>query len=497
MSDGFDNIIDLDSIRQILDAILPMPSDIEAESEEPDNTRSPPMVTDDMFPGILGDIVGACSRHCEAVPVAVSINTLIYFSALVGPMVHLPIGDENRLLNDFALMVGPSGLGKGASNHGPRRIFNRVEEFLALDLDRQFQEGSSNGIKQYSPLRVHNGGLSSGEGLAAALDDGEGEGKTVSVTDKRTLVFESEFANSMNMSQRSGNILMMVLRNAYDGVTIQPLTKRDRVKVSDPYVCLIAHITARELAEHDQFQTLANNGMLNRFLILWQQPDREVPFPSPVDQGVVDHMANLLAERILFARRNSHETHWKKIRSQSLAITFSQDAITLWESEYGKLLNRADCDVVKVLTRRHRLHALILASLFAFMDLRSEIRTADIKSALAWCEYSRQSVVYIFNTLSDQRKAIQIYGLSRKVLFAVYRLNDKNNQCTKTDIHNWFSRKLKSEQLQASLECLMHHIPPMVEQHTIKNNNDRTVPTYRLTKAALGQINDSLKGGLT
>ena len=212
---------------------------------------------------------------------------------------------------------------------------------------------------------------------------------------------------------------------------------------------------------------------------------------------MVDHVADLLAERILFARSNSHETHWKKVRGQSRAITFSQDAIALWESEYGKLLNRADCDVVKVLTRRHRLHAMILASLFAFMDLRSEIRPADIKSALDWCEYSRHSVVYIFNTLSDQRKAGQTYGLSRKVLFAVYRLNDKNKQCTKTDIHNWFSRKLRSEQLKACLECLMNHIPPLVEQRTIKNNNDRTVPTYRLTKAAWGLINDSLKGGLT
>ena len=497
MSDGFDNIIDLDNIRQILDAILPMPSDLEAESEDPDNTRSPPLVTDAMFPGILEDIVNACSEHSEAVPVAVAINTLISFSALIGPMVHLTIGDEKRLLNDFVLMVGPSGLGKGASNHGPRRIFKRVEEFLALDLDQQFQAGKSNGIKQYSPLRVHNGGLSSGEGLAASLDDGEGEGKTISVPDKRVLFLEPEFANSMNMAQRSGNILMTVLRNAYDGVSIEPLTKRDKVKVSDPFVCLIAHITASELTGHDQFQMLANNGMLNRFLILWQQPVKEVAFPDPIPNSQVDAIAQYLADRILLARNHHHETHWKKIRSMSTAITMDDSARSLWTKEYGRLLNRADCEIVKVLTRRHRLHALILASLFAFLDFRHEIRATDIESALAWCEYSRQSVVYIFNTLNDQRKAGQIYELSRKVLFAVYRLNDKNRQCTKTDIHNWFSRKLKSGQLQSCLECLINHIPPLVEQATTKNNNGRTVPTYQLTKAAWGQIKCNVKGGLS
>ena len=167
MSDELDNIVDLDNLRQILDAILPMPSDLDEEDEDIDNTRSPPVMTEAMLPGILSDIVTTCTQHSEAVPVAVAMNVLIYLSALIGPMVHLPIGDENRLLNDFVLMVGPSGLGKGSSNHGPKRIFKRVEEYLALDLDQQFQTGNSNGIKQYSPLRIHNGGLSSGEGLAA------------------------------------------------------------------------------------------------------------------------------------------------------------------------------------------------------------------------------------------------------------------------------------------------------------------------------------------
>ena len=41
MTDGFDNIINLDSVRQILDAILPMASDLEDDSDCQDDTRSP------------------------------------------------------------------------------------------------------------------------------------------------------------------------------------------------------------------------------------------------------------------------------------------------------------------------------------------------------------------------------------------------------------------------------------------------------------------------
>ncbi|WP_252180200.1 DUF3987 domain-containing protein [Endozoicomonas sp. 4G] len=361
--------------------------------------------------------------------------------------------------------------------------------------DNQFQLGKSKGLKDYPFLKVHSGGLSSGEGLAAALDDGEGEGKSISVTDKRMLIFEPEFANSMNMAQRSGNILIMVLRNAYDGVNIEPLTKRDKVRVSDPHVCLIAHITARELSNHDQFNMLANNGMLNRFLILWQQPVKEIAFPEPIDQDTVDQMAETLASRILMARKGSHETHWRKVRKNLTPISLSHDAITLWEREYGRLLNRADCETVMILTRRHRLHALILASLFAIINGRTEIQVADIQSALAWCEYSRQSVVYIFNSIREQKTAQATYSLSRKVLFAIYRISDKSSQCTKTDIHNWFSRKLKSGQIQACLEYLLNHIPPLIEQYPITNKNKRTIPSYRLTKAARKHLNDNLNGG--
>ena len=173
----------------------------------------------------------------------------------------------------------------------------------------------------------------------------------------------------------------------------------------------------------------------------------------------------------------------------------SRNAIALWEKEYGRLLNRPDCEIVKTLTRRHRLHALILASLFALLGRRFEIQTNDIRFALAWCEYSRKSVVYIFNTAKEQRDTQDMHQLSRKVLFGIYNLDNANKQCTKTDIHNLFQRKLKSIQLKTCLEHLLNYIPPLIEQYPIKNKNNRTVPSYRLTKAAWQQLNNSLTGG--
>ena len=487
MANDFDNIISLDgmeNLHQVLDALMPAPESQDSDDEEPDSTRAAPVPFKAMYHNSIREIVEVSTLNNEAVPIAVAINVMTRFSALVGPMVHLQIGDEQRKLNEFVLMVGPSGLGKGASNHGPSRIYKATEEYLALDLEYQFQAGKSEGLKEYPFLKVHSGGLSSGEGLAAALDDGEGDGKTTATHDKRILIFEPEFANSMNMAQRSGNILMMVLRNAYDGVTIEPLTKRDKVRVSDPYVCLIAHITAKELTRHDQFDMLANNGMLNRFLILWQQPVREVAFPDPIPQNLVDKMAKKLADRILFARHHSHETHWKKVRDQSIPVKLSKDAQAIWQKEYGHLLNRPDCETVKILTRRHRLHALILAALFALMDARTVIQPEDIHSALSWCEYSRQSVVYIFNAVSDQINSEKLFSLSKKILYAIGVLNLKNNQCTCTDLYNWFQRKIKKQNLHAALEMLLNHIPPLIIQSKVIRGRGRPMFLYTLSDAS-------------
>ena len=487
--DTLGTLISLDGmehLHQVIDALMPMPESPDDDEDTDDPSDTQPVPDPMMFPPCLQPIVDVCTRDSEAVPVAVAINILLRFSALVGPMVYLPIGDERRCLNEFVLMVGPTGLGKGSSNHGPSRLFRRVEEYLALDLRNQFQAGKSQGINKYPLLNIHTGGLSSGEGLAAAMDDGkEGNDREPPVTDKRLLVFESEFSNVMSMHHRSGNIVSMVLRNAYDGVDIKPLTKRDKVRVTDPYVCLFANITDHELRDHEQSKSLANNGMLNRFLILWQQPVRDVPFPRGIPDDLLDQQAGQIASRVLQARQNSHETHYRKVREQRQALSFSDGARALWVKEYRKLLNRPDCESVMILTRRHRLHAMILASLFALMSGRNVIEAGDIHSALAWCEYSRQSVVYIFNAESQQTISGRMHQLSRKLLYAIALLNHKHGQCTATDLYRWLNGKVRREQLHGALRLLLNHIPPMIIQSKVVTGRGRPMYLYSLSKDAL------------
>lgn len=464
-----------ENIHAVLDALLPAPSHGEGDN---DMTRNPPQATADMFPGILTDIINACCEHTEAVPVAVAANVLVRFAALIGAGAYIDLGDDQRRMNQFVLMIGKTGLGKGSSGYGPKRLFYRVEDYMQLDQMQRFERGDIS-VNKYAPLAVHTGGLSSGEGLAAALHDGDEN--CPPVTDKRLLIFEPEFANVMTMFQRTGNNLSVVLRNAYDGVNIKPMTKRDKVGVTDPYICLFANITDRELRSMDQRDLMANNGMLNRFLILWQQPLKEEALPKRMKQELVDDLARRLCERVMFARRYSHETHYKKVRENAWEITLTEEAERLWRKHYSPLINRADGELVKSITRRHRLHVLLLSAQLALLDMRNTIEVCDVRCALLWVEYSRHSVIYSYNAWQSQKEAVDTNDLAKKILYAVILLNSKQEHTTRTDLHNFYQRKLKSEHISLALECLLDWIPPLIKQDKVLMPSGRTVPVYTAT----------------
>ena len=452
-----------------------------------DSTEGPPNTVPIMFPEPLGSMVRECCAHSEAVPVAVMLNLLMRFSACIGPMAHLLLGDEKRFLNDYVLVVGPSGQGKGSSNHGPARIYARAEEQLASLFDQRYQKGQGEGLNTFPNLAIHTGGLSSGEGLAAALDDGT-EGSDEAVTDKRLLVFEYEFAQCMANAQRRGSTISMVLRNAYDGGDIKPLTKRDKVSVTSPYLCLLGNVTAEELADHEQTRMMSMNGMLNRFLICWQQPTKLVPFPKPIPDATLNEMGQLLADRIQYARGCHFETHYKKMDSLSRSVTLGEDAKAIWSEAYARLMNRADCPQVSALSRRHRLHGLILASLFALLDCRHEINANDINSALAWCDYSHDSISYSFNAMRDQAVYQRCESLSFILLKAIAEITKQQAECTASDLYHWFSGRIKQCQLTPALEMLMTRIPPMVSNRKVIYGRGRPKLVYQLTEHSISQM---------
>ncbi|MES9985924.1 MAG: DUF3987 domain-containing protein [Candidatus Thiodiazotropha sp. 6PLUC6] len=450
--------------------------DLEAD---PLQDRSPPKAVPEMFPGVLADVVDLCCAHSEAVAVAVATYTLAWFSALVGPMRFYQLGDERRLLNDYFLLVGPSGQGKGASEHGPRRLFHRTEQILQAHHGQAWQRGEANGIPDYAWLDIHDGGLSSGEGLAAAKADRLKMGKDeppVEVADKRFLLLESEFGNVLNQAQRQGNTLSHVLRSAYDGKTIRPLTKRDRVCVSDPFFVLVGNITPGELTGHDQGAVMTVNGMLNRTLMLWVRTERRVPIPRAIPNDRLEALAQQLAQAILLARGGHWDTHYRKQPELATAIELDDEARALWVAAYPFLVNPPDCELVRVLCRRHRLHVLILASLMALLNGQPQVSREHLSAALGWSDYSRRSVVFAYRYFNQQQLSDRYRQLGFMVVQAIGELGPT---CSAGDVYRWFHNRIRQDELHHALDWCLNFTPPLVKQER-KPTGRRGRPSFQL-----------------
>lgn len=98
-------------------------------------------------------------------------------------------------------------------------------------------------------------GLSSGEGLKWAVRDPvevlepvKEKGKILGyqsvikdhgVEDKRLLVVESEFAQTLKVAKREGNTLSPVIRQAWDTGTLRTLTRNDPTVATDAHISIL------------------------------------------------------------------------------------------------------------------------------------------------------------------------------------------------------------------------------------------------------------------
>lgn len=180
--------------------------------------------------GLAGEIVRSVADTSEADPAAILATVLCLFGIAVGRTAGVRVGNDWHHARLFSVVVGATARArKGTSEKGPRRIFAAAEKIL-------ISATSSAAFPSNQPLARVPGPLSSGEGLIYAIRDGkpEIEAGDPGVKDKRIFVVEGEFAAPLRTMQRQGNTLSTMLRCAWDGCTIAPLTKAAPIKATDP-----------------------------------------------------------------------------------------------------------------------------------------------------------------------------------------------------------------------------------------------------------------------
>jgi hypothetical protein len=385
-----------------------------------------PVLDTAAYHGLAGEVVCLIGPHTEADPVALLASFLSEFGTILNRGPHLFLEDTYHPLLIWPVIVGRSSKSRKGS------AGNRIKRIMAL-ADPAWTRGESKGT------------LSSGEGLAWAVRDaqyrddpvkekGNPTGETVQVCvdlgvpDKRLFLVQPEFGVVLRIMGRDGNSLSGVLRDAWDGLDLAPMTKMNRVRATTPHIGIVGHVTKEELLRN-LTDTEASNGFGNRFVWLVVNRSKELPFSSSPDEEAITQLAGRIGRVLRFGRTivtigmtDKAKEGWAEVYH-----TLSADRPGL----AGALLGRAEAQVMR------------LAALYAVLDEVGLIDLVHLKAALALWEYAEQSTLLIFGDSTGDPIADTILKAVRTI-----------GMMTDTDISNLFRHHVPASRLDSAKTTL-------------------------------------------
>lgn len=403
-------------------------------SESEDDFRalalSFPTFNPDNFYGIAGEVAHLASENSEADPMAVYLSFITASAAMFGRYKYLNIGDTRHFGRIFAVLVGASSRSrKGTSFKSVQRILRKTEELYA-------RRSTS---KEFVSLALAEGGLSSAEGLIFAVRD-EAEqtsGKLKqplweAVEDKRLLVVEEELANVLKIVQRDGNTLSPILRRAWDGGTLAPMTKNNRLKSTDPHINTLGHITQIELKLLISSADIYN-GLSNRFLWACVRRTKKFAFPQRMDDQKVMSLALRLSEALIKSEVEE-------------VVELSGDAKKYWAEQY-LIVSTDMTGTTGSITSRSEAQVLRVALVFCLLEGVGTIEKCHIEAAVFLVSYCNESVNFIFSTPLENEAGTD----ANKLLAALAK-----KTMTQTEISRLFSNNKSRTQLQELLTDLQN-----------------------------------------
>lgn len=375
--------------------------------------------------GVVGEIVKTIEPHTEADPAAILVQTLVGCGNLIGRTAHFRVEADDHYLNLFVVLVGDTAKGrKGTSWGHVRRVLAAVEP-------------------TWAESRIL-GGLASGEGLIWAVRDPITESQPIKkngrvedyqevrtddgVDDKRLLVLESEFGRVLQVCERDSNTLSAVVREAWDGRSLQTMTKVKAATATGAHISIIGHVTRDELLRL-LTDTQSANGFANRFLWVSVSRSKLLPEGGRFHEENITPLADKLCSAVEFARRAGR-------------IERDAGASELWRAVYGSLSDGRH-GLVGALTSRAEAQVMRLATLYAVLDRSPEIETEHLTAALAAWRYCEASTEAIFGDILGDPVADAILSALRA-----------NGEMTRNDIVNLLGRHKNRERIDRALEAL-------------------------------------------
>lgn len=349
------------------------------------------------FHGVAGGFVDIVSPHSEADPVAFLIQLLVAVGNLLGRSGYAVAESSRHFANFFAVLVGRSAKGrKGSSWSHVRRLFHGIDE-------------------TWTQERVVSG-LSSGEGLIWVVRDPieqqqavKEKGRVVGyemvvtdpgATDRRALIIEEEFAQTLKVMGRESNTLSPTIRQAWDSGHLRTMTKSSPAKATDAHISIIGHITRDEL-RRNLCETETTNGFGNRFLWVCVGRSKELP-----DGG------NLRDEDLKPIRVHLREVIQFAVTAGK--IDRNAEARNLWHQVYTRLTGDR-FGLLGSMTARAEAQVMRLSVLYAMLDMSNEVKVEHLKAALAVWDYCERSAKYVFGNSLGNATADALLAALRQV----------------------------------------------------------------------------------
>ena len=355
-----------------------------------------------VYQGWLGETALKLTETSEADPVAVLATLMAFFGVMVGTGPYSQISDDRHPALLWPLIMGHTGVGRKGTSLG-------VAARLVKAAMPQF------------PGENVTSGLSSGEGLIAAVADEEDEPGG----GKMRLVIETEYGVTMNRAGREGNTLSGVLRQAWEGDDLACLT-RTSVHATAPHIGILAHITPGEFRIRASGADMAG-GTYNRFLPIYSERSKEIPHGEGAPEELIANHGLFLRELVKKGR---------DVRK----VPLTDEARDYWaDVVYGALSGAQPTDgALAQFTARATPYARRAAMLYALGDGAAAVDVAHLQSAYALICYSRATAAYVLGTGTGDARL-------DKVLAALDAAGAQG--LTRSQVSDLFSRKLTKPQL--------------------------------------------------
>lgn len=261
------------------------------------------------------------------------------------------------------------------------------------------------------------------------------------VADKRLLVFESEFASPLRMMARDGNILSVVIRQAWDTGDLRTMTKNSPAKATGAYISIVGHITRDELRRELSATEMAN-GYANRYLWACTVRSKELPEGGALPDTALAPIAERLRGAVAFAKVVQEMKRDPGIKEMWARIY--HEVTTTTPGLLGAVVSRAAPQIMR------------LACLYALLDKSAVVRAEHLLAAVALWEYCQGSARFIFGDAVGDATADTI----------LEALRNASNGLDRTAISSLFARHKRAEEISRALGVLQEQGLARVESRS-------------------------------